>query len=158
MICKKTIGTIVLIGASALSVVAFAQDASQTGNSMSGDKMFVRKAAEGGLMEVQLGQLAAQKATNPDVKSFGQKMVDDHTALNNSMKPIADKMGVPVPSALNKKDQATYDMIAAKSGDDFDKAYIRDMVKDHHKDLHEFTAEEKKASDPDSEIGGAAWP
>jgi putative membrane protein len=113
------------------------------------DMLFVHDAAEGGMMEVQLGQLAAQKATNPNVKSFGQKMVADHTALNNAMKPIADKLGVKVPERLNKKDQAMYDKMNALSGADFDNAYIEDMVKDHRKDLSDFTMEAQMASDPD---------
>lgn len=113
------------------------------------DIVFVHDAAEGGMMEVQLGQLAAQKATNPDVKNFGQKMVADHTALNSAMKPIADKMGVKVPDHLNKKDQAMYDKMNALSGPDFDKTYVEGMVKDHHKDLREFTMEAQMASDPD---------
>ena len=58
------------------------------------DKTFLRHAAEGGLAEVQLGQLAAQKASSAEVKVFGQKMVTDHTMLNNEMAPIADSMGV----------------------------------------------------------------
>jgi putative membrane protein len=112
------------------------------------DKMFVHKAAEGGLDEVQLGQLATQRSNNPDVKAFGQKMVDDHTMLNNNMKPIADKMGVMVPDHLNKKDQAKYDQLSALSGDAFDKAYVADMVEDHRKDLREFKHESMTAADP----------
>jgi len=112
------------------------------------DKMFLRKAAEGGMAEVQLGQLAADKASSPDVKSFGQKMVTDHTALNNNMKPIADSMGVPLPKKLNKQDQAEYDKLSALTGDDFDKEYLSFMVKDHHMDLREFRQEDAAAQDP----------
>jgi putative membrane protein len=111
------------------------------------------------MMEVQLGQLAAQKGTSPDVKNFGQKMVADHTALNNAMKPIADKLGVKVPDHLSKKNQAMYDKMNALSGADFDNAYIEDMVKDQHKDLRDFTMEAQMASDPDlkniAQRGGA---
>src|ERR1700761_6154781 len=58
------------------------------------DKMFLRHAAEGGIAEVKLGQLAANKASSDDVKAFGQKMVDDHTKINNDIDQIADSMGV----------------------------------------------------------------
>ncbi len=153
------IRTVVFIGAGVLSAGVFAQATAQTPageppakagmTQKTKDKMFIKTAAEGGLMEVQLGQLAAQKGNSDDVKSFGQKMVDDHTALNEAMKPIAEKMGVVPPAKLNKKDQATYDMMNAKSGEEFDKAYIKDMVMDHHKDLREFTAEAKDAADAD---------
>jgi len=111
------------------------------------DKMFLRKAAEGGLAEVQLGQLAAQKASSQDVKDFGQKMVSDHTQLNTEMAPIAQSMGVKVPTKLSKEDQAEYDKLSAMSGDDFDKEYLSFMVKDHHKDLREFRTEAQTASD-----------
>jgi putative membrane protein len=144
------------IGASLLGVPAFAQDAAQDSTQpmkpaltqQEKDKMFVRKASEGGLAEVQFGQLAAQKAQNPDVKAFGQKMVDDHTMLNDKMKPVAEQLGVTPASHLNKKDQAEYDKLSGLSGADFDKEYVADMVADHHKDLREFRHEAATAADP----------
>ncbi len=111
------------------------------------DRMFLRKAVQGGLAEVQLGQLAAQKASSQDVKDFGQKMVTDHTALNNEMATVADALGVMLPKKLSKEDQAEYDKLNAMSGDDFDKEYLAFMVKDHHKDLREFRTESVSASD-----------
>jgi putative membrane protein len=112
------------------------------------DKMFLRKAAAGGLAEVQLGQLATQKAGAQDVKDFGEKMVTDHTALNNEMAPIADSMGITLPKKLSKEDQAEYDKLNTLSGDDFDKEYVSFMVKDHHQDLREFRTEAVSTSDP----------
>jgi putative membrane protein len=112
------------------------------------DKMFVRHASEGGLAEVRFGQLAAEKAQNPDVKAFGQKMVDDHSALNEKMKPIAESLGVTPTSKLNAKDEAEYNKLSGLSGDDFDKEYVADMVADHRKDLREFRHEEAVAADP----------
>ncbi len=105
------------------------------------DKMFLRKAAEGGIAEVKLGQLAAQKASSEDVKAFGQKMVDDHTKLNLEIAQVADSMGVMLPKSMNKEDQAEYDKLNALSGNDFDIEYLTFMVKDHHQDLHEFRIE-----------------
>src|SRR5580704_17514036 len=99
------------------------------------DKMFLRKAAEGGIAEVKLGQLAAQKASSDDVKAFGQKMVDDHTKLNLEIAQVADSMGVMLPKSMNKEHQAEYDKLNALSGNDFDIEYLTFMVKDHHKDL-----------------------
>ena len=112
------------------------------------DKMFLRKAAAGGMAEVQLGQLAADKAGSADVKSFGQKMVTDHTALNNDMKPIAEQMGVMLPKKIKKEDQAEYDKLNGMSGDDFDKEYLAYMVKDHHDDMREFRMEDGTVQDP----------
>jgi putative membrane protein len=112
------------------------------------DKMFVRKAAAGGLAEVQFGQLAVQKSSNDDVKKFAQKMVDDHTMLNENMKPIADSMGVSAPKKLTKGDQAELDKLNGLSGPDFDKEYLGAMVKDHRQDLKDFREEEASATDP----------
>ena len=118
-----------------------------TGKSM--DKMFVRKALQGGMAEVQLGQLAQQKSSNDEVKQFGQKMVDDHTKLGDDLKPIAEQMNVKVPDAPSKKDQATMAKLQALNGDAFDKAYIKDMVKDHETDQKEFKQEASSTSNPD---------
>lgn len=112
------------------------------------DKMFLRKAAEGGMAEVQLGQLAAQKGSSEQVKDFGQKMVTDHTKLNEKMQPIAEKMGVKPPSKLSKKDQKELDKLNTLSGTDFDKEYLTYMVKDHHQDLMEFRSEMQATQDP----------
>src|ERR1700722_2494522 len=112
------------------------------------DKMFLRKAAEAGIAEVKLGQLAAQKASSDDVKAFGQKMVDDHTMLNNEMAPIADSLGVRVPKMINKEDQAEYDRLSGLSGSEFDTEYLIAMVKAHRKDLREFRMEAANAQDP----------
>lgn len=102
------------------------------------DKAFVRKAEEGNMAEVKLGQLAEQKSNSEDIKQFGAKMVEDHTQLSNQMKPIAQEMGVTTPSQLSKKDQEKVAKLENLSGAEFDKAYIKDMMKDHKKDLSEF--------------------
>jgi len=96
-----------------------------------------------------LGELAVQKESSDEVKAFAQKMVEDHTRLNDQMKPIADTLGVNAPKHLNKADQAEYEKLSGLSGDAFDQEYITDMVMDHRKDLHEFRREETATSNPD---------
>jgi len=112
------------------------------------DKMFLRKAAEGGIAEVKLGQLAAQKGSSEEVRAFGQKMVDDHTRMNLELAGVADSMGVMLPKSMNKEDQAEYDKLNALSGNDFDIEYLSFMVKNHHQDLHEFRIEAASPTDP----------
>jgi putative membrane protein len=112
------------------------------------DKMFLRQAAEGGIAEVKFGQLAVQKGSTDEVRSFGQKMVDDHTTLNLELAQVADSMGVMLPKSMNKEDQAEYDKLNGLSGNDFDMEYVSFMVKDHHKDLHEFRMEAASRADP----------
>lgn len=112
------------------------------------DKMFLRKVAEGGLVEMQFGKLATQKAASEDVKTFAQKMVDDHSEFSKGLEPVADSMGVKLPTHLNKEDQAEYDKLNGLSGEGFDNEYLTVMVKHHHKDLRAFRLEAANAQDP----------
>jgi len=125
----------IVVVAAATGLSAQSSDASPM------DKKFVKEALMGGMAEVQLGQLAAQKAKSDDVKQFGQQMVDDHTKLGDQMKGVAGQVGVTPPGSVFPKDQALMAKLQAMSGDEFDKAYIRAMVKDHEKDLADFKKE-----------------
>lgn len=107
------------------------------------DKTFATKAAQGGMAEVKLGQLAEEKASNPAVKQFGRRMVQDHSKANNELQSAASKENLPLPNEMDKSDQATYDRLSKLSGEAFDKAYARDMVRDHSKDVAEFQKEAK---------------
>jgi putative membrane protein len=112
------------------------------------DKAFVRSALEGGMAEVQMGQLAAQKGNSDDVKQFGQKMVNDHTQLGDQMKQVAQQLNVQPPKGLSKKDKAEVAKLQALSGAQFDNAYIEAMVKDHKKDLSDFKQEAENSQNP----------
>ncbi len=112
------------------------------------DKEFVRSALEGGMAEVQLGQLAAEKGSSDDVKQFGQKMVTDHTKLGDQMKQVAQQIGVKPPAGLSKKDKELYAKLQALSGKQFDNAYIVAMVKDHKKDAEDFKSEAQQTQNP----------
>jgi len=113
------------------------------------DRKFVKDAAQGGMAEVELGQLAAEKASSDDVKKFGQRMVDDHSKANDDLKQLATKKGVHVPQQLSAKDKATKARLSKLSGEQFDKAYMANMVRDHKKDVAEFRRETESAKDPD---------
>jgi len=99
--------------------------------------------------EVQLGQLAAQKASDPDVKNFGQRMVDDHSKANDQLKQVASQKGITVPSSLPPSKQKDVDHMSKLSGAAFDKAYMSMMVKDHKKDVSDFQKASKSAKDSD---------
>ena len=113
------------------------------------DKTFVKKAAEGGLAEVELGKLAAEKGASPEVKQFGQKMVDDHGKANEQLKSLAQSKQIALPTELSSKDKALHDRLAKLSGPAFDRAYMHAMVTDHTKDVSEFRTASKSAVDPD---------
>jgi putative membrane protein len=119
----------------------------QAGQPSPVDRMFVGKAMQGGLAEVQLGQLTLQKSNNPQVKEFAQRMIDDHTKLNEQMKPVAQQLGVTVPDQISKNDRKTIAKLQALSGSAYDQAYIKDMVKDHKQDLNEFQMEASSGQD-----------
>ena len=112
------------------------------------DKKFLKDAAMGGMTEVELGKLAAQKGSSEDVKQFGQKMVDDHTKANDQLKEVATKESIQVPDALDSKHQSRVEKLSKLSGADFDKAYVKDQLKDHQQDVGEFQREAQNGSDP----------
>jgi putative membrane protein len=111
------------------------------------DTMFAMAAARGGIAEVETGKLAADKASSPDVKAFGQQMVDDHGKANEQLKSVAEKQNLTLPTTMNAKQQAMYDMLKGKTGAEFDKAYVDAMVKDHEEDVKEFQREADKGKD-----------
>ena len=115
----------------------------------SSDRKFMEKAAEGGLAEVQLGKLAAEKASAPEVKQFGQRMVDDHTKANDQLKQVATSKGVNLPTELDRSTQREMDKLSKLSGAEFDREYMKHMVSDHKKDVSEFKTESTRAKDPD---------
>jgi len=122
-------------------------DTTSTNTKSSADENFAKKAAEGGMAEVKLGQLAEEKGSSPAVKNFGRRMVQDHSKANNELKDVTSKENIPLPNEIDKSDQATYDRLSKLSGDAFDRAYARDMVKDHSKDVSEFQNEAKNGKD-----------
>jgi putative membrane protein len=113
------------------------------------DTKFVKDAAVGGMAEVELGKLAKDKGASDGVKQFGQKMVDDHTAVNNDLKTVAKNKNIDLPTALDAKHQATVDRLSKLSGADFDHAYSTEMLKDHQTDVKEFQHEAQAGADPD---------
>jgi putative membrane protein len=125
------------------------RSAMASGKLSASDTSFLKKAAEGGVAEVEFGKLAADKASDPDVKKFGQKMVDDHSKANEDLMKLAKDKGVDVPNGLDAKTQKEKDRLAKLSGAAFDRAYMKMMVSDHKKDVAEFDKMSRQAKDPD---------
>jgi putative membrane protein len=121
----------------------------QAGTKMTGDDHFVMEAANGGMAEVELGKLAADKASSDEVKKFGQRMVDDHGKANDELKKLAENKNITLPTAPDAKHKATMDRLSKLSGESFDRAYMQEMLKDHRKDVNEFRTESKSGKDPD---------
>ena len=112
------------------------------------DKIFVKKAMQGSLAQVQLGQLTLEKSNNDQVKQFARKMIDGHTKLNEQMKPVAQQLSVDIPTEVSKKDKALIGKMQALSGPAYDQAYIKDIVREHKHDLSEFQMEASNGHNP----------
>jgi putative membrane protein len=112
-------------------------------------RTFMTKAAGGGMMEVELGQLAQQNAKSDRVKNFGQMMVRDHSQANDDLKAVARQKNVTLPETMPAEHQHHKDDLSKKKGAEFDKAYMKMMVDDHKKDIDAFEKASKDASDPD---------
>ena len=123
----------------------------QTGmaNMSSQDRDFLTEAAMGGLMEVELGHVAAQKGTSDAVKQFGQRMVDDHSKANAELQTLASSKGITLPTALDEKHQKDVTKLSSMSGAEFDRAYSKMMLSDHTKDVAAFEKQSTKGGDPD---------
>jgi putative membrane protein len=102
------------------------------------DAEFAKLAAQGGLAEVKLGQLAEDKGTSQAVKDFGKRMVNDHSKGNDALKTAASKANITLPGQITAKDEALYNRLSKLSGAAFDRAYARDMVQDHTADVAAF--------------------
>jgi putative membrane protein len=111
------------------------------------DTDFILAAAQGGMTEVKLGEVAARQGTRDDVKAFGQLMVKDHTAINDNLKALAAQKSVALPDGLDAKHQGMVDKMTALTGSEFDDAYIAGMIKGHKLDAKAFKAESASTQD-----------
>ena len=111
------------------------------------DKKFLTTASQANVDEIKLSELAQEKATNPAVKAFADKMVTEHKQIGESMKPFADSWGLTAPDGPDADHQKEWDKLNGLSGADFDKEYIDEMVTDHTAALSLFTKEAKDTKD-----------
>jgi putative membrane protein len=113
------------------------------------DSEFAVAAADGGLMEVQLGELAQKNAASAEVKKFGETMMKDHSKAGEELKTLASQKNITLPAMLGDEKQKKYDDLAKKTGKEFDKAYVSFMVDDHKEDISEFEDAAKNCKDAD---------
>jgi putative membrane protein len=158
---KAMIATVALTGILALAP-AFAQTSSTststtkktattttTSGLSAADRKFFTNASQGGMLEVELGKIAAEKGSNPDVKAFGQRMVDDHSKANDQLKQLASQKSVTLSDKLSPSKQKVVDKYNKLSGAAFDSSYMSNMVTDHKEDVAEFQKEAKSGKDSD---------
>ena len=127
----------------------FAADASP-------DASFYKKAAEGGLAEVELGNLAQKKSEDQSVKDFGAMMVKDHSAANDKLKAVADSKNIKLPTSPSMGQMATKTKLEVLKGKTFDKSYIHGMIEDHEKDIKLFKKEASSGQDAEAKAYATA--
>jgi putative membrane protein len=120
------------------------------------DAAFYKHAAEGGIAEVELGNMAQQKSHNQSVKDFGAMMVKDHSAGNDKLKSVAASKNITLPTSPSVGQMATKDKLKILSGESFDNSYIKGMVKDHQDTIAEFKKEASSGQDPDAKAFAVA--
>jgi putative membrane protein len=142
----------VCLAALTLPLSLSAQDAKQDkakANLSRQDARHLRDMGEADMAEVETGKLAAQKASSPEVKKFAQQMVDEHGKGLSEGEALARSKGMQPPSAPSKKHQSAMKKLESMSGEEFDQAYMQQMVKDHEDTLKKLRAAAKDAKDPE---------
>jgi putative membrane protein len=112
------------------------------------DRQHLERLAQSDMAEIAAGKLAAEKAASPEVKKFGQHMVDEHSKMLEEGKKVAESKGVKPPANTDKKHQAAIKKLQGLSGEEFDKQFVAQMVKDHEDALKLAEKAAKDAKDP----------
>lgn len=118
-------------------------------------KDFWTDAAQMGMAEVALGSLAVEKAQNEQVKQFGQRMVQDHTASNEELKSLAAAKNVELPAGPSAKQTATRDKLSGLSGAEFDREFMKAMVKSHEAAVKLYDRQAKRDTDAEAKTFAA---
>jgi putative membrane protein len=104
------------------------------GANLKSDGDFVHDVAIKNTAEIELSRMALHKATSPDIRTFAQRMVDDHGAAGGKLKSVVSEHHLEWPAQLDEKHTETAGELAAKQGAEFDRDYLQAMI-DGHQDL-----------------------
>ncbi len=121
-------------------------------------EVFIRDAIQRNLAEIQLGQLAQDKAQTAEVKSYGQMLVTDQSASNEQAEEVAEQIGITVPTEPTVGQKAMYDQMSRLSGTAFDRAFVREMIAEHKMNIPRFQNEAKKTNDPVADFANQTLP
>jgi putative membrane protein len=124
------------------------QDQRQMTDPFASDREFVKDAAEGSALEIELGKLAQEKGSSEAVKEFGKRMVEDHTRAGENLKQAAAKVNIQASPELSRKSKKAQEKLSKLSGPDFDREYAKMMVSDHKNDVKAFERESKSGAAP----------
>lgn len=113
------------------------------------DRQFMAAAGSAGIMEVTIGQLAADKGSRPDVVAYGKQMVKEHTDFNNDFHIMLKKIGETVPDSMNDFDKKLVDSVKRAGQGNFDNTYIGVVYEDHKGAIEQFKKAITVAKNPD---------
>jgi len=122
-------------------------DRNDNGKLAHGDANFIKEAAQGGMMEVKMGQTAKDHGQNADVKNYGEMLVKDHTKANDKLSKLAGQKGVNLAKEMEPKHTDMIQDMEKKQGQDFDRNFIEHAIKDHRKDISKFERASRDLSD-----------
>ena len=112
------------------------------------DAEFAAQAASGSMMEVELGRYAAENAADPDVKTFGERMVRDHTEASEKLREAAGEAGFSLPQEMQPEHRKHVEQLTSLQGEEFDARYLSLMIQDHGDEIAEFTAQARAGESP----------
>lgn len=125
----------------------------------SATQRFAQQAAADGIAEVELADLALERASSNDVKTLANHIKRDHQQANDKLKSIASNKGVDVPAQTDDKHKREKERLAKLQGNEFDQAYVKAMIKEHEKDIKTFEKQAKNGKDPELKaFAGEALP
>jgi putative membrane protein len=111
------------------------------------DQQFLKQAAHAGTAEVKLGAMAKEQAASPEVQQFGQRMITDHTKANEELMALAQAKDISVSAEMDDQHQETAETLSKMQGSQFDREFMRHMVKDHEKAVQLFLAASQESQD-----------
>ena len=113
------------------------------------DMKFAVFAADAGIKEVELGQVAQKNASTDRVKKLAEQMVNDHSKANEELKALAVKKNITLPAKMSDKHQKDFEKLINLKGTEFDEAYIEEMIKDHEMVIKAYEKQSEKGNDPE---------
>jgi putative membrane protein len=146
---RRTLGFYAVLVLGTLVSIVFA------GQVTNPDRDFFIRAGQSGMAEIALGQMALQKSQNEEVKKFAQMMVDDHTRTNQELLTLAQSKNLTIPADVSSRQRATADRLGRLSGEEFDRAYMKQMVKDHEASVKLFQRESERGGDAEAKAFAA---
>ena len=149
---KRTLITVLpcalWLGVCTLATAQEATDASKT-KVTAEDTQFMKDAAQSGMAEIKMGELASSNAESQQVKALAQKLVTDHSKVNEELKQLATKKSVMLPDAVTEQQKTMLQHLSSLKGSEFDSAFKQHAVENHQKSVDKFKATSEKAKDAD---------